>query len=90
MFLWKRWFGDLNLARQGKCKPGTGKKHVPGKMRGKDMKIRKSRTVWTPDRLAELKSLRESGKTFQACADAMGLKRCQAAQGAYAKYVGKG
>lgn len=95
MHIWKKYFGNLNVARQGKCKPGTGKKHVPGRMRGKDKQPRDRQnytgrpgpTVWTPDRVATLKALRESGKTFQACADAMGLSRPQDVRWAYARYV---
>lgn len=95
MHIWKRHFGNLNVTRQGKCKPGTGKKHVPGRVRGKDEQPRNrlnyigrpGPTVWTPDRVATLKALRESGKTFQTCADVMGLKRQQDARGAYVRYV---
>jgi hypothetical protein len=45
---------------------------------------------WTADRIAKLKRLRDSGKTFQQCADAMGLPYVQLAQVAYHLYVRKG
>lgn len=43
--------------------------------------------VWTFRRIARLKTLRESGKTFKRIAEMMGLKRPQEAQKLYAKYV---
>ncbi|HWZ97274.1 MAG TPA: hypothetical protein VN025_05890 [Candidatus Dormibacteraeota bacterium] len=55
--------------------------------RWRDKTTRKFRW-WTPERIAQLRQLREvERKTFQECADAMGLKRCQAAQQAWKQYI---
>jgi|HubBroStandDraft_6_1064221.scaffolds.fasta_scaffold12729_6 hypothetical protein len=45
------------------------------------------RTVWTDKKIAELKRLRASGKTFKQCADEMGLPYVQIAHTVYRKYV---
>jgi hypothetical protein len=71
--LWKRHFGELNVS------PNT--RQLP------QSRTPRAMSKWTPERIAQLKSLLESGKTFRACAETLGLKRPQQAYSVYARYI---
>ena len=72
LLLWKRHYGELNARRHEKPRPPKDRK--------------RHRRSWAPERLAQLRQLRESGKTFRAIAEVMGLKRGQHAYSMWAAH----
>jgi hypothetical protein len=75
--LWKRHFGKLNVGP------------VRRRRRGPHGQRSATYIQWTNEQLAQLKALRESGKTFQVCANEMGITTknpIQTVQSVYTRY----